>query len=235
MRSIRFFVSFNIQGDTIEIQDKEIVHQIVRVLRLREGEEVILCDGNMNEVRTWIIGLTKDTVTVQVLERRVNMGEPKCDVILYCALLKRENFEWVAQKTTEVGVKEIVPILTHHTVKLDTKIDRLQKIVKEAAEQSGRGVVPRIGVPVEFKSVFNSIKQNEINLFFDFGGNHIRDVDIARDKKVGIFIGPEGGWSDEERRLAKEHNFICTNLGVLTLRAETAAVVASYLVVSNFS
>ncbi len=233
MRNPRFFVSFDISSDRIEIHDVDIVHQIVRVLRMRDGQELILCNGDGNDVRVWILGSTKDIVTVEVIGREKNKNESVNNVVLYCSILKRENFEWVAQKATEIGVKEIVPLVTQHTVKLDLKEERLKKIIQEAAEQSGRSVLPRLQIPMGFEQAVHEAKLNGITLFFDVSGKEFDKKLIKKEQKANIFIGPEGGWSKEELEAARRNKFIFVSLGRLTLRAETAAIVGTYLVAQD--
>ncbi|MBI5420731.1 MAG: 16S rRNA (uracil(1498)-N(3))-methyltransferase [Parcubacteria group bacterium] len=230
MRVPRFFVSFALHEDRIEIRDGDIVHQIVRVLRMHDGQELILCNGDGNDVRVWILGSTKDIVTVEVIGREKNENELVNSVVLYCSILKRENFEWVAQKATEIGVKEIVPLVTQHTVKLELKEERLKKIIQEAAEQSGRSVLPKLQIPMGFEQAMNEAKLNGVTLFFDITGKVFDKKLMKGEQKINIFIGPEGGWSEEEVETAKKNKFIFVNLGKLTLRAETAAIVSTYLV-----
>ncbi|MBI5153544.1 MAG: RNA methyltransferase [Parcubacteria group bacterium] len=149
--------------------------------------------------------------------------------MLYCSILKRENFEWVAQKATEIGVGEIVPLVTQHTVKLELKEGRLKKIVQEAAEQSGRSVLPKLQIPMGFEQAVHEAKLNGTTLFFDVSGKEFDKKMIKDSEKVNIFIGPEGGWNEGEIEIAQKNKFIFVNLGKLTLRAETAAVVGTYL------
>src|SRR5688572_22987985 len=137
MKIHRFIIHATVENGEAVVTDANIVQQIKKVLKLRVGEKVILGDGNMNEVLGEIYEVGK-AIKLKVLEEQKNENEPKNSVILYCSILKKENFEQVCQKATEVGVREIVPLVTARTVKLDVKTDRLQKIIREAAEQSGR-------------------------------------------------------------------------------------------------
>jgi len=229
MRTPRFFVLFDISSDRIEIRDVDIVHQIIRVLRMRDGQELILCNGDGSDVRVWILGSTKDMVTVEVIEREKNGNESGKDVVLYCSILRRENFEWVAQKATEIGVREIVPLVTQRTVKLELKEERLKKIIQEAAEQSGRSVLPKLQIPMGFEQAAHEARLRGTTLFFDISGKELDKKMIKSGGRVNIFIGPEGGWSEEEIEIAKKNKFNFVNLGKLVLRAETAAIIGTYL------
>jgi len=178
------------------------------------------------------LGVTKDMVTVEVIGREKNENELKRGVVLYCSILKRENFEWVIQKATEIGVSEIIPLVTQHTVKLDLKEERLKKIIQEAAEQSGRSVLPTLQIAMGFEQAIQEAVLRGISLFFDVLGKEFDKKILKNEDRVNIFIGPEGGWSELEIEIAKKNKFNFVNLGGFTLRAETAAVVASYLAVS---
>ena len=147
-------------------------------------------------------------------------------------VLKKENFEWAVQKAVEVGVKEITPIITARTVKLGLNKDRLKKIIKEAAEQSGRGILPKLNEAIIFDEAIKSAKENDLNLFFNIGGKNVQHS-MSNISKIGIFIGPEGGWDEEEIKKAQSSNgFTIVGLGKTILRAETAAVIASYQTVN---
>ena len=229
MKKHLFIGDFNFNNKTLIIKDKELTNQVKNVLRFKVGDIIFLGDGNKNEARTEILEIKKDEVIVSVVSTEINDNEYNKEVTLYLAILKRENFELVIQKATEIGITKIVPVISERTVKTGLKTERLEKITKEASEQSGRGVLPIITEPMKFKEAFKHSQENKINLFFHFGGEDINKIKIS-DKKIGLFIGPEGGWSDAEvAEIKKSDNFIQASLGKLTLRGETAAIVACYL------
>lgn len=233
MRLHRFIGNFELSKLNFKVKDEELLGQISNVLRLIKGEEVVLADGKLNEARTRIAEMGRDFIEFEVLERWQNKNEPELDVILYCAILKKENFELVVQKATEIGVKEIVPITTGRTIKLNIRQDRLEKIIKEAAEQSGRGILPVLHTPIDLEKAVVNVDKTSLNLFFDQSGLDLNSLKLGSTnyKLVTIFIGPEGGWSPGELKTAETANFQITSLGKTTLRAETAAIVGSYLAI----
>ena len=252
MRLHRFISDFDLSQNTLEIKDVELINQLSKVLRLKTNDQLILSDGQTNEVIAQIKDIGKKSITVNILKKYKNQNEAERKVFLYCAILKRENFELVVQKATEIGVQEIVPIITERTIKTGLHMDRLRKIIKEAAEQSGRGMVPRLHQAMDFKNVLEHAKLNDLNVIFQpeaelffgmpcAGGRAEQSkfsaenyVCIPESKStVGVFIGPEGGWSENEVKFAKEHKFEIASLGKLTLRAETAAIVASFIAISS--
>ena len=229
MKIHRFIGDFNLKEDRIHITDGELVNQMKNVLKLTKGEELILSAGNLEEARCKIEEYGKNFVELDVMERMTNTNEPKRRVTLYLSTLKRENFEIAAQKATEAGVSTIVPIISSRTVKLNINMERIEKIVREAAEQSGRGLVPKITPVISFEKVLSDATKNDINIFFDGTGKLFSGSMLEDKKSIGIFIGPEGGWGNKELVEARENGFLIASLGSLTLRAETASVIASYL------
>ena len=222
----RFISDFNIRVGEYVITDQELIHQTWDVLKLRSGERIVLCDGNLNEGTATIIERNNSGIVTEIDEVSRNLNEPSREVVLYCAILKSENFELACQKSTEVGVSEIVPVITERTVKLNLRYDRLQKIIKEAAEQSGRGRVPTLKEALVLSDAFNDSKHHPRRLCFDISGVAITEMS---EDATAMFIGPEGGWSDNELKQFKENSFGIVTLGPRVLRAETAATIGTYL------
>lgn len=235
MREDRFFVNFQIKEGKFEIQDKEIWHQLRNVLRKRIGEEIILLDGTQKEGIAKIKKYSHNKVEIEIFKIQENQREPKIFVSLYCSILKKSNFDLVVQKATEIGVKEIIPIICKRTIKKGLNLERLRKISKEASEQSCRGILPQILAPISFTEAIKRAKNFDLKIIFDASGKEFSRTKGEKIEKVAIFIGPEGGWDKKELEMAKKENFEILNLGKLNLRAETAAIVASFLVVNLLS
>ena len=227
----RFILPGKLVVGTSVLDDREVVHQIKDVLRLQKNEKIIICDGVGSEAEAEILELNRKGIAIHVASIRKNGEEPKREVTLYCAVLKLENFEWVVQKATEVGVKKIVPVVTAHTVKTALNLSRLKKIVKEAAEQSGRGIVPEIYAPVEFTKAVAGMSSKQLNLFCHFNGDQMLQLKV-KDEALSIWVGPEGGWSEGEVELVGERDFKMVALGSTVLRGETAAVVGAWLAIN---
>ncbi|MEI7765006.1 MAG: RsmE family RNA methyltransferase [bacterium] len=253
MKIHRFIGSFDLSKKEINIVDKEIVNQMKNVLRLKVGELVEVCDGINISAIAEIIKIEKDNINVSIKETIKDKNKTKNDVILFCAILKKENFELVVQKTTETGVSKIVPIITSRTIKNGLNMERLRKIAKEASEQCGRTNVPIISEPITFDESLKLINNKNTNMIFNAEGeltfethytgrqsehskfsaeNYVR---VSKDnsltaEQINIFIGPEGGWTEEEIEKTKNLDFKTASLGPLILRGETAAIVATYLI-----
>jgi len=239
MRLHRFFGNFNFLKSPLVITDPELISQIVNVLRLQAKDDIILCDGKYNEAICQITGIAKDKIELKLINVQNNQNESGKQVILYCAILKKENFEVVVQKAVETGVVRIVPVLTDRTVKLNINPERINRIIKEAAEQSGRGILSKLENPVSLAQIGQHSGGNDLNIFFEKSRVLFMDWIIEngellkKTSKIGIFIGPEGGWTKEEIEIAKTNNYHIISLGNFVLRAETAAIIASYLLVNS--
>jgi 16S rRNA (uracil1498-N3)-methyltransferase len=222
----RFFTTMKRSAAGGSFADPDVEHQILRVLKLRVGEVVTVLDGKGMEQDVELVQVDKKGVAGVVIAERKNLAEPDREVTLYAAILKRENFEWAVQKAVECGVTKIVPMVTQRTVKKDVKQERLREIAKEAAEQSGRGMVPVVTEPMDFEEAIKAAEGK--GYFLDAGGKALEPV-REPDDVVSVFVGPEGGWSDEERENAKRAGLTMRSLGPRVLRGETASALAVYL------
>jgi len=224
-----FFIDFPLHTGEAEVANTEIVHQVRDVLKMKASEKIVLCDGRGLEAEAIIISLEKKKIEVEIGEIRRNVNEPDKKVILYCTILKRENFELAVQKAVEVGVTEIVPIISQRTVKTKLNEVRLKKIMREAAEQAERGILPILHSAMDLTTAFAHCKNNDFNLFFDPRGEKISAFAGMAYEKLGIFVGPEGGWTEDEIEAARMAGCQIACLGKTILRGETAAITAAHL------
>lgn len=235
----RFFVSTSdFDGDRVRLS-REQAHQVRQVLRLKPGDTIVVLDGRGMEYEVNLTTVSHSEAVGQITTSREAVGEPKVGLTLFQSLLVREKFEWVLQKGTEVGVAEFVPILTSRGLVrtkeiYEDKLDRWNRIMTEAAEQSHRGRVPKIEPVIPFAEVFSRFVGFDRFLIAAPGPSAaLRKVlqGIGRpDPSIALIIGPEGGFTDEEVTLARAKGAIPVGLGPRILRTETAAVVASALI-----
>lgn len=229
----RFFITNedSVSGGLVKIMSEELVHQMANVLRFRVGEKVALLDGEGDEYEVEILEISKKGVACRVVEKKVCDAEPSIKIILYQAMTKNpERFEFVLQKGTEVGIVKFVPLITVRTERQSlNKIDRLRRILKEAAEQSGRGIVPVLGEVVELKKLLKDKPCGMCILADPSGKKGLKEVclGIRAGEVVNVFIGPEGGFTEAEVESALEAGFEVVNLGKRILRAETAGMVVA--------
>jgi len=217
--------------------DADQAHQMRRVLRLRPGDRVLVLDG-----RQWKYDVTLEEVgntraVGRLGERTAAAGEPAVRLTLYQSLLRREKFEWVLQKGTELGVAAFVPVITRRSLVRDAedvtpeKLGRWRRIIKEAAEQSGRGVLPDLSPPIPFAAALEAAGRPAL---IAWEGESDANLHAALQTHVGatevaLFVGPEGGYEPEEIAAARRASVIPVTLGRRVLRTETAAVVGAAL------
>lgn len=229
MRLHRFIGNFDLHASELTVRDSELINQWRNVLRLSPPDRVILCDGQGHEAQAAIGDMNKKEMRLALDPIQTPDREPHKKAQLFCAVLKRENFELVIQKATEIGISRIVPLITERTVKTGFNRERLEKIIKEAAEQSGRTTLPELADPMPFSEAVDSVNPKE-SVVFDLSG---MQTFSSASSSFNFFIGPEGGFSEKEVSLAREQGCAIASLGTLTFRGETAAIIASYLAVQN--
>lgn len=209
---------------SIEVAGEEF-HHAVRVARVREGEEVELFDGTGTAAAGRLEAIGRDRVTVRI-ERRIDSREPALDMTMAMAIIQLDKFELVLQKVTELGARTILPLVTDHIElrpeRYRGKRERWEKIVFEAVKQSGRSRLPELQEPVSFDE---AVGAEGLRIFFDADTPPTALPDHI--DRATLLIGPEGGWSGREIRLAHDRGCAFQRLGSRRLRAETAAIVAA--------
>jgi 16S rRNA (uracil1498-N3)-methyltransferase len=220
----RFFIDADlIAGSTVALSHDEQHH--ARVVRVREGEEVEVFNGRG---ASYVAKYTSDGL--QIAGAAPNR-EARFAIHLAMSIINLDKFDIVLQKATELGARSIIPLVTDRVEiraeRYRGKAERWRKIVFEAAKQSGRSVIPIVDEPQPFDDV---VKREGTKILFD------ADSDTAAQQLSDaaiLFIGPEGGWSERELQLAREHGCAFERLGIRRLRAETAAIVAVALVAAR--
>lgn len=216
----------------------EDVKHIYRVLRLEEGEKVVINNLQGEEFLGRIAEITKMEVKVVIDEKLEVNNESPLEVYLFQGLPKAAKMDLIVQKGTELGFKEITPIITERVdVKLKgefKKLDRLERIALEASKQSKRTLIPKINSPISFKELEEELKLMDLVVVpyenaENFGVKSlVRSLDKSV-KKLGIIIGPEGGFEEEEIEKLKDNGAYIVTLGPRILRTETAGFVCGSL------
>ena len=206
---------------------QEILRQLKNVLHFQKGERFILFDGSGYDFISEF-----DGSGAKILEKVLNRREPERKIFLCQSLIKKDKMEWVFQKGTEAGVFEFVPALSARSVKKDFNKVRAEKIIREAAEQSGRAILPKVGEVKDFKEALEFVQKERLSGVIADPNSKKHISEILKEPKMALFIGPEGGWTEEEVSDTKECGFKAVSLGKLNLRSETAAIIASAFLVS---
>lgn len=228
MRLHRFFISEAIGSKSdLSIYDEAILHQWKNVFRLRAGEQVILLDNSGYECICTLDLLSKDKAEVKVGEKTLAKNIPEKEIWLYAALVKKDTFEWIIEKATELGVSHIIPVVSERSEKKDLNMERAHKILKEASEQSGRGMLPILHEVTDLEKAVAELSVPAVA--FHLEGELFSS---GKNSAQALFIGPEGGWTDKEIEFFREKNIPIYSLGNQVLRAETAAIVAVWPLLS---
>ena len=235
----RFFVSDLLAGVGEIVSLASLHHQLTRVLRVQPGTQLILLDNQGSERLVEVISVEKRDTTARVLELRPARSEPGIGVTLYQCALKADKLEWVWQKATELGVTTLVPVLSNRTVvrplgALRSKQARWETIVREAAEQSGRGRMPVMASASSFTDALANAPGLRLVAWEEGASNpsliHALTQASLPVSAVSLLIGPEGGLEADEVALAEQAGWQAVSLGPRILRAESAALAAVTLV-----
>jgi 16S rRNA (uracil1498-N3)-methyltransferase len=238
----RFFIlPENISGKTAVIQGDD-AHHIQKVLRLRIGEEIALCDGRGRDYTAFIRSMEKGQVTADIKAGTPTVTEPHTKITLLQGVPKASKMETVIQKCVELGVHDFVPVNTLRVVvrfadEKDSrkKALRWQRIAEEAAKQSRRGMIPPVSLPVSFEEAIKSNNSKlKLLLWEEERQQSLRSVLQGLTEKpdsIAVLIGPEGGLDEKEANLAREYGWISVTVGPRILRTETAgmAVIAAIM------
>ncbi len=240
----RFFISpESIRDKNVTVRGT-VVHQIRDVLRMRPGDEIIVLDNTGWAFRTELAAIERDTVRGRVTDKWKLETEPRAHITLYQGLLKGQKFDWVLQKGTELGITGFVPVLSSRCIigsvddVSEARLERWQRIIVAAAEQAGRAVLPTLSTALIFKHACESAKrrggvalipwENERNT-----GLREATAQALRPREFHLFIGPEGGFAEEEVNQARDMGIIPVSLGPRILRAETAGLAAAAAILSE--
>ncbi len=226
----RLFVHDELAADRVVTVDGNQAHYLSKVMRVRDGDAVILCDDITGEWAARVVETGKKRLMLQPAEK-LREREAVPDFWLCPALLKKDRFDLVLEKATELGVARIQPVITRRCVADKLNMDRARTIVTEAAEQCARTALPRIAEPVKLDALLREWPADR-SLFFadEMGGATAMDAYKNAGVPAALLTGPEGGFDDTERTAIREGAMArAITLGPRILRGETAAIAATAL------
>ncbi len=240
----RFFVAPEaVQGRVAQIDDPALVHQLTSVLRLQVGDQITLLDNSGWEYATTLDVVERDAVVGTITGKLLATTEPQLKLALYVALLRGERFEWVLQKGTELGITSFVPVVCQRSVIDDLadigagKVERWERIVREAAEQSRRAKLPKLRPAMLFEAACeHAVRRSQTFVLWE--GRDARSLrSLLRERaasvpeqaafSLSLLSGPEGGFTPDELATATMHRIALASLGPRIMRAETAPIAAA--------
>ena len=229
-RKQRFFHKPIIEKkNTVSLKGKS-AHYLTRVLRLKNGQNLILFDGSGTEWDGQIIHSTKYKVDVKLLSKQSPKTESDLEITLIQSISRSQRMDFVMQKATELGVKQIIPMTSQNTVvrlnksNLENKMNHWKKIIISAAEQSGRVKVPAIIKPIPFNKELLNEHKSPGSYFLDTTGDS--GFSSKKISKATIVVGPEGGFTVDEKQIAIDAGYKIVKTGPRLLRTETAPIMA---------
>ncbi|MFZ9857472.1 MAG: RsmE family RNA methyltransferase [Roseiflexaceae bacterium] len=235
--TFRFFLPHDVihAGGT---SDADIVHQWGRVLRIQPGQRLLLLDGHGVGFEVDITHIDKKHARWIIVATQSLAGEPNLHVTLASAIIRSERFEWLLQKATEIGVSRFVPMIAERSrgeiESVKGKHERWQRIIREAAEQSCRAVLPELTDPVTLRSLQLPIDATCLWLHEGSGTQPLRQQLQQVQRTIWIVTGPEGGFSDDETVwMTQQPRWHASGLGQRILRAETAPLVAATIALAT--
>lgn len=229
----RFFADKSLINDgSVHISGEDVAH-ITKVLRLKAGDEVIVCDGQKTDYLCKVSQTDKNLVTLEVCSQSENNAESLISITLYQGVPKSDKMDFIIQKAVELGVCKIVPVESSRCVAKikdgDKKTLRWQKIAEEAAKQCGRGIIPEIGKPCSFAEAVaaDGFDLKIIPYECEKDGS-LKSVlkGVPKRADIAVYIGPEGGFEKSEIETAVSKGAVPVTLGKRILRCETAGIAA---------
>lgn len=224
----RFFLSQRLDvGHKYKIDGIEHNH-LKNVLRLNEGDQIIVVCGDEFDYIAQIIQITKGDTTIVVQDKTPNISNPKSDVTVFQALVKSENMSLIVQKLTELGVTTFVPFLSEFITSKDktNKFQKLQEISNQSIKQCKRSKPMNVSPVLSFKEVLTKLKDYDVIIFANEceKTRNLNELNLTKDNKIAIIIGSEGGFSSSEIESLIYAKANSISLGKRILRAETASI-----------
>ena len=228
---MHLFFTPDLKEDTYRLSEEESKH-CVRVLRLTEGDQVFLIDGKGQFCEAVIVTAHPKACALKVIDRKIDYGKRDFQLTIGVAPTKNiDRFEWFLEKSTEIGIDRVVPLLCRYSERKEIKPDRLEKVMVSAMKQSIKAYLPVLSPLQMFKETIKSQFSGQKFIAHCYEGEKqlLRDA-VIRGNNVLILIGPEGDFSTEEVEMAINEGFVPISLGNSRLRTETAALVACHTV-----
>lgn len=232
MSRTRIYQAISLNIDAVVQLDKNASHHLMHVLRAKNGDPIILFNGQGGEYDSQIIKIDKKAVEVKVKKMISREVESPIDIYLAQGIARGEKMDFIIQKAVELGVRKIFPLITERcNVRLsgereEKRLKHWQSVIISACEQSGRTIIPDIFAPQTLNKWLLHIQPHVGFVLSPHVQNKLPETSIAAGSSIALIIGPEGGLTDNEMDCAMQKNFLPLNLGPRVLRTETATIAA---------
>ena len=243
MRLSRCYIEEDLSAGQIYFLGTDLTHYLRNVLRMKSGDKIILFNGRGGEYLAQIEAVSKKEVSVLVIQFEPSNREPELHLCLGVSVVKRDAMDTIIQKSTELGVSEIQPLIadltTVSTKAIKQRADHWRAIAISACEQSGRNTLPTVHSPVATQE-WIPLQTSALKLAMDPSGDYSlmehypQSGVITHPKRISVLVGPEGGLSENELQLAALHGYLATQLGPRILRADTAPVAVLSILQARF-
>ena len=230
-KKIRIFLNENLNEQSEIILNKDQSHYLSSVMRIKAGQKVLFFNGNDGEFYGMINSIDKKKTTIKILSKKREITDLPKITLAFCPP-KGNKLDFLIQKSTEIGVREFIPIISDHTINRKINVDRLKKIIIESAEQSNQIQLPNLHNSLNFDNFVKNFSTSNI-LFADINSLNSSLEKIIEKKQSNyiLLIGPEGDFSSKEREVILQNkNFKSFSLGSTVLRSETAAIAGLVLI-----
>ena len=230
-KKIRIFLNENLNEQSEITLNKDQSHYLSSVMRIKAGQKVLFFNGNEGEFYGMINSIDKKKTTIKILSKKREIADLPKITLAFCPP-KGNKLDFLIQKSTEIGVREFIPIISDHTINRKINIDRLKKIIIESAEQSNQIQLPNLQNSLSFNNFVKNFSTSTI-LFADINSLNSSLEKIIEKKQSNyiLLIGPEGDFSSKEREVILQNkNFKSFSLGSTILRSETAAIAGLVLI-----
>lgn len=228
---MNLFFTPDISGSEYLLPEEESKH-CVRVLRMKQGEKMILVDGVGGYYEAVIVEADPKKCLVRIMDKKAGYGKRDHYLHIACAPTKNiERFEWFLEKATEMGIDEITPVICEHSERTVVKTERSIKVIISAMKQSVKAYLPKLNEMVKFNELVANVSKGERFIAHCGAGDKTNFKNaLKKNEDVMILIGPEGDFSEKEIEFAIKNGFQPVSLGSSRLRTETAAIAVCHAV-----
>src|SRR3989344_8810931 len=226
MHKFNFFINpGSIKENKIIVKDKELIRRIYKALRLRINDNVNFLDDKGNIYDSKLTKISNTEILADIINKQII--KPKFTLNIYPSIIQKKDFELLTEKTAEIGISSLTPLIAERSQIKKINLERLKKIVKQSAEQSKKILIPKINSPAGIEKINKGLK-----IVLHQEGKNILEIKdkIKSNDEISLIAGPEGDFTEKELEFFKKNNFELVSISNSTLKSETAAILACFII-----